>query len=152
MPRLKAFVGRLALFVCGVFSVLVGRRSYGILRLFYPSDRGVCTIFFVTLVAVGVICIGTSLLPDSRVRAILKQRQRQESLLRLPVRLLVVFAAISYGVVALLALLPPSTHLSPLAVYSLCPSCALTPHPRSSQRRRVRFRRGCHRICRPDWA
>ena len=37
-----------------------------------------------------------------------------------------VFAANSYGVVALLALLHPSTRLPPVAVYSVCPSCVLT--------------------------
>ena len=37
-----------------------------------------------------------------------------------------VFAANSYGVVALLALLHPSTRLPPVAVYSVCPSCMLT--------------------------
>jgi hypothetical protein len=125
MSRSRAFVGRLALCVCGVFSILVAR-AYGTLRLFYPSDRWVWPVFTVTLIGVGIIAIVMSLLPDSWARAGLGQRLGQRSLLRLPVRLLAVFAAISYGAVALLALLHPSTRLPPVAVYSLCPSCVLT--------------------------
>ena len=53
MSRSKAFVGRAALCVCGAFSILVGR-TYGTLRLFYPSDRWVSTVFSVTLVSVGI--------------------------------------------------------------------------------------------------
>ena len=125
MSRSKAFVGRAALCVCGVFSVLVGR-TYGTLRLFDPSDRWVWTVFSVTLVSVGIISIVAGLLPDSWARAGLGQRLGQGSLLRLPVRLLAVFAAISYGVVALLTFLHPSERLPPVAVYSICPSCVLT--------------------------
>lgn len=65
MSRSKAFVGRLALCVFGVFSILVGR-TYGTLRLFYSSDRWVWTVFSVTLVGVGIISVVAGLLPDSR--------------------------------------------------------------------------------------
>jgi hypothetical protein len=125
MSRSKAFVVRITLCVCGVLSILVGR-TYGSLRLFYPSDRWVWTVFSVTLVIAGIITLVAGLLPDSWTRAGLGQRLSQGSMLRLAVRLLAVFAAISYGVVALLALLHPSTRLPPVAVYSLCPSCVLT--------------------------
>lgn len=125
MSRWKGFVGRVALCGCGVFSILVGR-THASLRLFYPSDRRAWTIFYVTLILLGIISFGAGLLPDSWARKMLGRGASQGSPLRLSVKLLAVFAAISYGIVALLAVLHPSTRVSPVATYSLCPSCVLT--------------------------
>jgi len=126
MSRSKAFAGRLVLCVCGALSLLVAR-SYGTLRLFYPSDRWVWTVFSLTLAGAGIISIVVGLLPDSWARAGSGERPGEgSSLLQWPVTLLAVFSVVSYVVVALLAVLHPSTRLSPVAVYSLCPSCVLT--------------------------
>ncbi|HEX4007665.1 MAG TPA: hypothetical protein VHX60_15935 [Acidobacteriaceae bacterium] len=125
MSRWKAFVGRVALCGCGLFSILVGR-TYESLHLFYPSDQRVWTIFYIVLIVLGVISLGAGLLPDSWMRKMLGWGSGEGSPLRLSVKLLVVFAAISYGTVALLAVVHPSTRISPLTTYSLCPSCVLT--------------------------
>jgi hypothetical protein len=125
MSGWKALAARLSLCVCGVLSILVGR-TYGSLRLFYGSDRQAWVIFHVVLLVAGIISLGTGVLPESWTRKVMGRGASEASPLRLPLGLLMIFAATSYVIVVLLALLSPSARLSPLATYSLCPACVLT--------------------------
>ena len=114
---------RIALFVCGVMTVLIGRVYLGLGRL---SINGMSwSPFSYALLVVGMIAVFMSLLPSAWVqKPTTKPTERRRST---PLRFLLSFAALGLLLVAILSFVPPSLARTPMPlVYSLCPAYVVT--------------------------
>ena len=123
MSRSREGRYRVAIFACGVLSILIAR-AYRNLDLFFPANRHSWTAVFWTLLITGIVNLALAMAPASWMHRILGNSEAHG--LRLPFRMLAGFFVASYAVVSALSLLRPGTVISPLAVYTICPSCVLT--------------------------
>jgi uncharacterized BrkB/YihY/UPF0761 family membrane protein len=114
---------RFALFVCGMISVALSR-IYLALQGLDPSSHGWWSLFSGILVAVGGFAIVFAVLPGSWVEKLCKIDPDKLSLV--PIKMLGIFAVVSYLLVVALYFVPPSGHPSPVLAFSVCPACALT--------------------------
>jgi hypothetical protein len=92
--------------------------------MFFPANRHAWTAISSTLIITGVINAVVAMAPQPWMRPIFGSTEKQW--IKIPFRMLVGFFVTSYAVVAVLSVVQPLTGLSPLTVYSLCPSCVST--------------------------
>jgi hypothetical protein len=117
-------VQRVALLICGVVTVLIGR-VYGSLRHFAPEHEIAWLSFSCALFLVGIIAVAISLLPRGWAQGITERPS--ESRHFTPFRFLLSFAALGLLLVALFSVVPPSVAQPSMAlVYSFCPACVVT--------------------------
>lgn len=114
---------RLAFFVCGMISVALSR-IYFALQGLDPSSHRWWSLFSRILVAVGGFAIVIAVLPGSWVEKLCKLEPDKLSLV--PIKMLGIFASVSYLLIVGLSLAPHSWHPSPQIVFAVCPACALT--------------------------
>jgi hypothetical protein len=123
MSRSREVGVRIAFFVCGLVSILIARAFRG-LEMFFTANRPAWAAISYTLMIAGVINAVFAIAPQSCMRPIFRSIEGQW--IKLPFRMLAGFFVTSYAVVALLSVLHPATQISPLTVYTLCPSCVAT--------------------------
>lgn len=115
-------VQRVAFFICGVMTVLIGR-VYGELRRL-PTPEIAWSPFSYVLLIFGMVAVCISLMPT----AWLQGKTAKPGKLKgqsTALKFLLSFAALGLLFVALFSFVPPSL-ARPLLVYSLCPACVLT--------------------------
>ena len=117
-------VQRVAFFICGVMTVLIGR-AYSGLQRFAPTQKITWLDFPYVLLIVGAIAVSLSLLPTVWVQGI---KTKPPELRRFtPLRFLLSFAALGLLLVVVFSFVLPSLAGPPIPlVYSLCPACVLT--------------------------
>lgn len=117
-------VQRTALLICGLMTVLIGR-VYGGLPQFAPAQQIAWLSFSYTLLFVGVVAVGISLLPTAWSQGITETPSELRRFT--PFRSLLSFAALGMLLVAVFSFVPPSLARPPIPlVYSICPVCVLT--------------------------
>ena len=110
--------------ICGVMTVLIGR-VYGGLRQFAPTQEIPWSLFSYTLLVVGVIAFGISMLPTAWVQAV--PTKPSEPRRSTSFRFLLSFAGLGLLLVSVFSLVPASLARAPIPlVYSLCPACVVT--------------------------
>jgi hypothetical protein len=116
---------RLALFVCGMISILLSRafRSLqGAMTAVHVSWR----LFAVALALIGGASAVIALLPSLWLERACYSGPAIEHRSRVPNKLFAGFAVFSYLVTVGLNFIPLSWHLPADTIYSACPSCVLT--------------------------
>ena len=116
---------RVALFVCGVISLLLGR-AFRMIQGVMPDASVNWSLFSITLTLVGGLVVVIALLPTSWVERACNSGSRRESDSSIPIKLLGGFALFSYLLTVGLNFAPRSWHLTAQMVYSACPACVLT--------------------------
>ena len=109
--------------MCGLVSILIARTFRG-LEMFFPANGPAWTAIFCTLMIAGVINAVVAIAPQPWMRPIFRNVEGQW--IKLPFRMLAGFFVTSYVAVGVLSVLHPTTRMSPLTVYTLCPSCVAT--------------------------
>ena len=112
---------RVAFFICGVATVLIGR-VYGSLSQLTPTQKISWSPFSYVLLTIGILAICISCLPSAWI-----QRANQSTSQRFtPLKFLLSFALLGLLLTIVLSFLPSAfAHPSPALVDSLCPACAL---------------------------
>jgi len=123
--NLTAILSRLAFFVCGLISVLLGN-AFRVLQRFDPDVQKRWHIFSAALITIGVCSAALALLPTSLIGRTRKSAPDDQNISLVPIKMLGVFAACSYLFAVCLYFAPQDWRLSPLLVFSLCPACVLT--------------------------
>jgi hypothetical protein len=123
--RLVTLSYRLALFVCGVISLLLGR-AFRMIQGVMPDANVNWSLFSITLTLVGGLIVVIALLPISWVKRVYNSVSGRESDSSMPIKLLGGFALFSYLLTVGLNFAPRSWHLTPQLVYLACPACVLT--------------------------
>lgn len=116
---------RLAFFVCGVISVLMGNLYRNLTGAPGPVAHGRWDVFSVALTVVGGFAAAVALLPSSWVERVCKTGLDNRRLSSIPIKMLGGFAVFSYLLAVGLYFVPPSWHPSPWLVFSVCPACVL---------------------------
>jgi hypothetical protein len=116
---------RVALFVCGAISILLGS-AFEFAQVLIPDFHVKWRIYSAVLLIVGGLTVLIALLSRSSLESACKINPDTETRSSVPIKLLVCFAALSYLLTVGLDLVPPSWHVTPQAVYLLCPACVLT--------------------------
>jgi hypothetical protein len=119
-------VQRVAFFICGVMTVLVGRVYLGLHRFAPAPGIAWLPIAYVLLIC-GITAVCISFLPAAWVQGIGKTTTELRQWRSTPFRFLLSFAVLGLLLVAVFSFVPPSFARPPIPlVYSLCPACALT--------------------------
>jgi hypothetical protein len=115
---------RVAFFICGVITVLIGRVYSGLQQVAPPQEIAWLHFPYVLLIT-GAIAVCISFLPTAWVQG--TDTKRAELRYFTPFRFLLSFAALGLVLVVVFSLVPPSGAQPPMPlVYSLCPACVLT--------------------------
>jgi hypothetical protein len=96
------------------------------MRVLIPDAHIEWGLFSWVLLAVGGVTVAIALLPSSWIERACAIGADTQAGLSLPMKLLVVFAGLSYLLTVGLDLVPHSWHLSTQIVYLLCPACVLS--------------------------
>jgi hypothetical protein len=118
--RALRITARVAFFLCGVIS-LITAAPYVLLRGVDLPVQSEWIPFAVVLALLGVVSLTAALLPRSWIAKACKTDRDDQRLFSAPLRLLGVFAAISYLVALVAYLAPRSWNLSPQWMLLLCP-------------------------------
>ena len=116
---------RVALFVCGMTSILLSR-AFEFAQVLIPDFHVKWRIFSAVLLVVGGLTVFIALVPSSWLERACKISPNTQKRSSLPIKLLGCFAALSYLLTVGLDLIPPSWHATPQLTYLLCPACVLT--------------------------
>src|SRR4029077_21272218 len=116
---------RLALFACG-FITIIFSNAFRAMRVLIPDAHVKWGLFSGVLVVVGGVTVLIALLPSSWIEGACGIGAETQAGWSLPMKLLAVFAGLSYLLTVGLDLAPHSWHFSTQAVYLLCPACVLT--------------------------
>src|ERR1700722_5490780 len=112
-------ISRIAFFLCGGTSLFTGVPHVMLQGIDMPVHRA-WFLFPVALGVVGVFSVTVAVLPRSWIAKACKRERDDERLFSVSLKLLGVFAVISY-LLALLAYLPPHRwDLNPPLIFSLC--------------------------------
>ena len=115
---------RVAFFICGLMTVVIGRLYSGLQR-FAPTQKIAWLPFSYALLIVGTIAVFVSFLPTTWVQRISAERTEPRRVT--PFRFLWSFAAIGFLLVVVSSFVPLRFARPPVPlVYSLCPACVLT--------------------------
>jgi hypothetical protein len=117
---------RLAVFLCGIVSVFVGRVLWALQGL-NPAPKPALkwSLVSVVLIVVGAFDVVIASLPSSWVEKVCKFKSGAQPLSSVPLKVLGGFAIVAYLVTLGLSLAPGSWHPSPQLVYFMCPACIL---------------------------
>jgi hypothetical protein len=115
---------RIAFFVCGIMTAVIGRLYSGLQQL-GPTLKIAWPHFPDALIIVGASAVCISLLPTAWVQSIAAKDTKPHRFT--PFRFLLSFAALGLFLVVVFSFMPPSLVRLPISlVYSLCPACVLT--------------------------
>jgi hypothetical protein len=121
MPgRAIRVTSRIAFFVCGSISLLTCA-PYVMLRGVDLPVQSEWVIFAGVLGLVGVFSVMIAVLPRSWIAKACKKDRDDQRLFSAPLKLLVIFAAISYLVAVVAYLAPHRWNLDPRIMIALCP-------------------------------
>jgi hypothetical protein len=118
--RATRIASRILFVVCGLVSLMTGV-PYVMLRGAELPVQSEWVIFAVALALVGVFSVAVGLLPSSWIAKACKQDRDDTNLFSAPLKLLGVFAAISYLVAVVAYLAPHRWNLDPQLMLALCP-------------------------------
>jgi len=118
--RAIRITARIVFFVCGVVSLL-NAVPYALQRGVDLPVQGEWVIFVVALGLVGILGIGAAVVPCSKIAKWCKTDRDNPRLLSTPLKILGVFAAISYGVAVFAYFAPHTWNLNPQLMLALCP-------------------------------
>jgi hypothetical protein len=116
---------RLALFVCGMISIVLSN-AFRVMQVLIPDAHVKWRILSAVLFVVGGLTAVIALLPSSWLGRACKIGPDSEDRSSVPIKLLGGFAGFSYLLTVGLDLAPHSWHPTAQAVYLLCPACVLT--------------------------
>ncbi len=116
-------IERVAFFLCGTITILVGR-VYSTLPKGVAPHQISWSPFAISLIAMGLLAVSLSLMPRAWLtRSAADTRKRVSFRLKF----LLGFAAVGVLLVIALGLIPPGSSIPAAAlVYSVCPACVLT--------------------------
>lgn len=118
--RAIRITSRIVFFVCAVIALLTAV-PYVLLRGVDLPVQSEWVIFVVALGLLGIFCLVSSVIPRSKLARWCKADRDDKRLFSIPLKIVCVFAAISYGI-ALLAFFAPHTwNPSPQLMLALCP-------------------------------
>jgi hypothetical protein len=113
-------ISRIVFFLCGGTSLFTGFPYVMLQGIDMPVHRA-WFLFPVALGLVGVFSLAVAVLPRSWIAKVCKRDRDDQQLFLAPLKLLGVFAAISYLLALLAYLAPHSWDLNPTLMLSLCP-------------------------------
>jgi cellobiose-specific phosphotransferase system component IIC len=116
---------RLALFICGTITILLGR-TFNVTQVAMPVASVDWFLLSIPLVLVGGLTVLIALLPSSWVEPALNSSHGAQNRPSMPIKLLGGFAVFSYLLTVALNYIPPGWHLTAQTVYLVCPACVLT--------------------------
>jgi len=116
---------RIALFVCGTISILLGR-TFRAMQALMPDAHVKWSVFSVPLMLVGGLTVVITLLPSSWVERACNSGSGKGTRSSIPIKLLGGFAVFSYLFTVGLNFAPLSWRLTAQMVYVVCPACVLT--------------------------
>lgn len=116
---------RLAIFVCGIISLAVGRVYWELHDLDHTFSTS-WSLFSVALIVVGGFAVVIALLPSSWAEKVCKIKQSEQRRSSFPLKMLGGFALSSYLLTLALNFAAHGEHPSPQLVYAICPACVLT--------------------------
>jgi hypothetical protein len=111
---------RIAFLLCGLISLFTAV-PYAALRGIDLPVQSEWVVFVVALALVGVFSVGVGLLPRSWLAKACRKDRDDEQLYSAPLKLLGIFAVISYLVAVVTFLAPHRWSLDPQLMFSLCP-------------------------------
>ena len=124
MPRMSArairIPARIVFFVCGVVSLL-NAVPYALLRGVDLPVQSEWVIFVVALGVVGILAIAAAVVPCSKIAKWCNTDRDNPRLFSTPLKILGVFAAISYGVALFAYFAPHTWNLNSQLMLALCP-------------------------------
>jgi hypothetical protein len=118
--RALRIASRILFLVCGLVSLLNGV-PYAMLRGAELPVQSEWVVFVVALALVGLFSLAVALLPRSWIATLCRRDRDDERLFSVPLRLLGVFAAISYLLAVSAFFAPRSWNLDPQLMLALCP-------------------------------
>ena len=118
--RAIRITSRILFCVCGLISVLTAV-PYAMLRGADLPRQSEWVIFVAALAVIGVFSITVSLLPRAWIARVCGRDRDDERLFALPLKLLVIFAAIAYCVAVFAHFAPHTWKLDPQLMLALCP-------------------------------
>jgi hypothetical protein len=116
---------RLALFVCGMISILLSK-AFRATQYVMPDANVKWSLFSITLGLVGCLTVVIALLPGSWIEKACKSGPDREDQSSLPIKLFGALAGFAYLVSVGLDFAPLSWHLTARMLYFVCPACVLT--------------------------
>jgi hypothetical protein len=111
---------RIAFFICGATSLFTGV-PYVMLRGVDLPVQSEWIVFVVALALVGLFSVALAVLPRSWIAKTCKKDRDDQQLFSAPLKLLGVFAAISYLIAVGAYLAPHRWDLNPQLMFALCP-------------------------------
>ena len=119
----KVIAARFAFLLCGAAAVCMSVvcRSW---RTFFPDASGQWLTLSIALLTVGGVSLIAAIIPLKWIVNLRGADLDNEFKRKLPIRMLLGFAALSYLSVVGLTLAGPALSLPPGIVYTLCPACA----------------------------
>ena len=116
---------RLALFVCGTISILLGT-AFRMFQRVMPDGNVNWSLFSILLSLIGGLTVVIALLPTSWVERVYNSGPGKQSRASVSVKLLGGVALFSYLLTVGFNFAPPSWHPTPQMAYLMCPACVLT--------------------------
>jgi hypothetical protein len=113
-------IARTTFLLCGLISLFTAV-PYVMLQGVELPVQSEWIIFVVALALIGVFSVTVAMLPRSWIAKICKKERDDERLFSAPLKLLGIFAAISYLVALVAYLAPHSWNLDPRVMFLLCP-------------------------------
>jgi hypothetical protein len=124
LVRQSGAIARIAFFLCGVLSILLGKAYWSL--QFSRIVPGPWRLFSAVMIAAGGFGIVVALLPSQWRQSEWKFGQDSSRRLPIPLRILASFAAASFLMTAGLTFAPLSWHPSAQLVFAACPACVLS--------------------------
>lgn len=118
--RATRITARIVFLVCGVVSLL-NAVPYALLRGVDLPLQSEWVIFVVALGLVGILGIAAAVVPRSKLAKWCKMDRDDQRLFSTPLKVLGVFALISYGVALFAYFAPQTWSLNPQLMLALCP-------------------------------
>jgi hypothetical protein len=118
--RALRITSRIVFFVCGIVALLTAV-PYALLRGVDLPVQSEWVTFVAALGIVGILCVVAAVMPRAKLAKWCETDPNDKRLFSTPLKIMFIFAVISYGIVLLAFLAPHTWRLNPQLMLALCP-------------------------------